>query len=151
MCARIHAHRRGVAQVRAVLSTAEHVTRLIVEKRTSVLVHCSDGWDRTPQVRPISTMSSHAPYVVESTRQVVLLGAAAAVGAESLCATQEKGERGEGREGERAYLHMRSGAQRFAAARRPVSKCACAAASSNRTHRFVRLMDLCLLRLISSL
>lgn len=37
--------------LRMVLRAARHTARLIHVERSSVLVHCSDGWDRTPQVR----------------------------------------------------------------------------------------------------
>jgi hypothetical protein len=33
-----------------IIAAAEQITQLVVEEKASVLVHCSDGWDRTPQV-----------------------------------------------------------------------------------------------------
>eukprot|EP00308_Calcidiscus_leptoporus_P008237 CAMPEP_0119368348 /NCGR_PEP_ID=MMETSP1334-20130426/15011_1 /TAXON_ID=127549 /ORGANISM="Calcidiscus leptoporus, Strain RCC1130" /LENGTH=857 /DNA_ID=CAMNT_0007384965 /DNA_START=102 /DNA_END=2675 /DNA_ORIENTATION=- len=58
--------------VRVVLSTAEHVTRLIVEKRTSVLVHCSDGWDRTPQVTALAQLLLDSSFRTRQGFQLLL-------------------------------------------------------------------------------
>ena len=37
-----------------VLSGATLIAHYVTEKTTSVLVHCSDGWDRTPQLTALA-------------------------------------------------------------------------------------------------
>ena len=37
--------------LRSILRAAARVAHIVNIERTSVLVHCSDGWDRTPQAR----------------------------------------------------------------------------------------------------
>jgi hypothetical protein len=34
-----------------ILDGASQIVQLVLQERASVLLHCSDGWDRTPQVR----------------------------------------------------------------------------------------------------
>lgn len=49
--------------VRKLLRTSTQVVHMISVERASVLVHCSDGWDRTPQVmaRRLRTPSATRP------------------------------------------------------------------------------------------
>ena len=45
-------HKCGwLEHIRKIIKTAADVATLIHQERSSVLVHCSDGWDRTPQAR----------------------------------------------------------------------------------------------------
>jgi len=39
-----------------ILRGAKHTVRLIHVERASVLVHCSDGWDRTPQLTALAQL-----------------------------------------------------------------------------------------------
>lgn len=50
-------HKCGwLEHIRGVISTAARVKDLIHVDRSSVLVHCSDGWDRTPQVTALAQL-----------------------------------------------------------------------------------------------
>ena len=50
-------HKCGwLEHIRGVISTAARVKDLIHVERASVLVHCSDGWDRTPQVTALAQL-----------------------------------------------------------------------------------------------
>lgn len=50
-------HKCGwLEHIRGVISTAARVKDLIHVERSSVLVHCSDGWDRTPQVTALAQL-----------------------------------------------------------------------------------------------
>ena len=42
--------------IRKVLSTAAQVAKLVSVERASVLVHCSDGWDRTSQITALAQL-----------------------------------------------------------------------------------------------
>ena len=42
--------------IRALLRTSARVAALVHVERSSVLVHCSDGWDRTPQVTALAQL-----------------------------------------------------------------------------------------------
>lgn len=41
--------------LRAILAAANRLTELLDKEQASVLVHCSDGWDRTAQMVPVTT------------------------------------------------------------------------------------------------
>uniref|UniRef100_A0A7M5X7A4 Phosphatidylinositol-3-phosphatase n=1 Tax=Clytia hemisphaerica TaxID=252671 RepID=A0A7M5X7A4_9CNID len=43
-----------MSHLRSVLKGATLIARYLTEKNVSVLVHCSDGWDRTPQLTSIA-------------------------------------------------------------------------------------------------
>lgn len=43
-----------LSHIRSVLKGATLVAHYLTEKNTSVLVHCSDGWDRTPQLTSLA-------------------------------------------------------------------------------------------------
>ena len=50
-------HKCGwLEHIRGVMGTAARVKDLIHVERASVLVHCSDGWDRTPQVTALAQL-----------------------------------------------------------------------------------------------
>ncbi|KAJ9442916.1 Phosphatidylinositol-3-phosphatase myotubularin-1 [Diplonema papillatum] len=45
---------RWVQLLRSIIAASLEIANLIREHQSSVLVHCSDGWDRTPQVTALS-------------------------------------------------------------------------------------------------
>lgn len=53
---------KWLAHVRLVLSAALRVADAVENKATTVLVHCSDGWDRTGQLCALSQMLLDAHY-----------------------------------------------------------------------------------------
>ena len=46
----------------SLLGGAAHVARLLAGERTSVFLHCSDGWDRTPQLTSLAMLLCDAHY-----------------------------------------------------------------------------------------
>ena len=38
------------------ISGARRIAELVMIERASVLIHCSDGWDRTPQISALAQM-----------------------------------------------------------------------------------------------
>jgi len=42
--------------IRAILAAANRITGLLDKEQASVLVHCSDGWDRTAQMVRVSVL-----------------------------------------------------------------------------------------------
>ncbi|XP_065920109.1 myotubularin-related protein 8-like isoform X2 [Dysidea avara] len=42
--------------IRSILLTSLHIVKAVVDENTSVLVHCSDGWDRTAQTCSLATL-----------------------------------------------------------------------------------------------
>ena len=46
----------------SLLGGAAHVARLLAGERTSVFLHCSDGWDRTPQLTSLAMLLCDGHY-----------------------------------------------------------------------------------------
>ena len=47
---------KWLSQVHSILCAAVKTVELVHYERTAVLVHCSDGWDRTPQITCLALM-----------------------------------------------------------------------------------------------
>eukprot|EP01063_Lacrimia_lanifica_P022135 TRINITY_DN29820_c0_g1_i1.p1 TRINITY_DN29820_c0_g1~~TRINITY_DN29820_c0_g1_i1.p1 ORF type:complete len:1170 (+),score=303.26 TRINITY_DN29820_c0_g1_i1:100-3609(+) len=47
---------RWLQHIRSILAASLEVVSLVTDHRASVLIHCSDGWDRTPQVTSLSQL-----------------------------------------------------------------------------------------------
>jgi hypothetical protein len=48
--------------ISTILKAVNMVVECIVEKKQNVLVHCSDGWDRTPQMCSLAQLVLHEHY-----------------------------------------------------------------------------------------
>jgi len=55
-------HSQWLIHIRAILTSANRVVSLIHQDKRSVLIHCSDGWDRTAQLTSLSMLMLDGYY-----------------------------------------------------------------------------------------
>lgn len=55
-------HSQWLSHIRAILTSANRVVSLVHQEERSVLVHCSDGWDRTAQLTSLAMLMLDGYY-----------------------------------------------------------------------------------------
>lgn len=53
---------KWLTHIRAVLETTSHIVRYVLDGRP-VVIHCSDGWDRTAQTCSLAGKTAHNPHI----------------------------------------------------------------------------------------
>lgn len=63
---------RWIEHLSKILDSAVEIVRIVHEQKTSILVHCSDGWDRTPQLTALAQLMLDPYYRTITGFQVLI-------------------------------------------------------------------------------